>query len=131
MRTVDQLAIRSSGHPRVWIHGKSYCVLTEWISVPPYYSLFLVHYPQNNLVHKMAVPPEVSERPPSPQEDDSHTTQVESRMAWERVMGSNSPPPVAYDKTSVLILGWDENTDDTKTAEEVSVSRCIAFRVGI
>ena len=99
--------------------------------MPPNHLVFLVQYPQNNFVHKMAVPPEVSERSPSLQEDESHTTQVESRMAWERVMGSNSPPPVAYDKTSVLILGWDENTDDTKTAEEVSVSRRIASRIGV
>lgn len=34
-------------------------------------------------------------------------------------MGANSPPPVEYDKTSVLILGWAENADDTRTAEEV------------
>jgi len=34
-------------------------------------------------------------------------------------MGANTPSPVKYDKTAVLILGWDENADDTKTAEEV------------
>lgn len=50
------------------------------------------------------------------------TTQVKSRLAWERVMGANSPSPVRYDKTSVLILGWEENADDTKTAEEVRLS---------
>lgn len=40
-------------------------------------------------------------------------------MTWERVMGA-SQSPVRYDKTSVLILGWDRDADDTKTAEEVS-----------
>ena len=49
----------------------------------------------------------------------SQSTQVKSRQAWERVMGANSPSPVKYDKTSVLILGWEENSDDTRTAEEV------------
>lgn len=48
------------------------------------------------------------------------TTQVDSRLAWEKIMGADNPPPVKYDKTSVLILGWDEDTDDTRTAEDVS-----------
>ena len=53
------------------------------------------------------------------QDAASQTTQVKSRLAWERVMGANSPAPVKYLKTSVLILGWEENADDTRTAEEV------------
>ena len=40
-------------------------------------------------------------------------------MAWKEVMGASHPSPVKYDKTAVLILGWEENVDDTETAEEV------------
>jgi hypothetical protein len=47
------------------------------------------------------------------------STQVSSRMAWKEVMGASHPSPVKYDKTAVLILGWEENVDDTETAEEV------------
>jgi ribonucleotide monophosphatase NagD (HAD superfamily) len=47
------------------------------------------------------------------------STQVSSRMAWKEVMGANHPSPVKYDNTAVLILGWEENVDDTETAAEV------------
>lgn len=36
-------------------------------------------------------------------------------LAWERAMGL----PKKYEKTCVLILGWDEDCDDTSTAQEV------------
>jgi hypothetical protein len=44
-------------------------------------------------------------------------------MAWKEVMGANHPSPVKYENTAVLILGWDENVDDTETAEEVCCRR--------
>jgi hypothetical protein len=51
------------------------------------------------------------------------STQVSSRMAWKEVMGDNHPSPVKYDNTAVLILGWEENVDDTETAEEVCCAK--------
>jgi hypothetical protein len=50
----------------------------------------------------------------------SFTLQVaESRRIWERVMGTH-PSPQAYEKTCVLLLGWNKECDDTETASEVS-----------
>lgn len=49
-----------------------------------------------------------------------HATQVESRSIWEGIHGPNALDPVTYEKTSVLILGWGQNADDTMTAIEVS-----------
>jgi hypothetical protein len=50
----------------------------------------------------------------------SFTLQVaESRKIWERVMGTH-PSPQAYEKTCVLLLGWNKECDDTETASEVS-----------
>ena len=34
-------------------------------------------------------------------------------------MGTH-PSPQAYERTCVLLLGWDEECDDTETASEVS-----------
>lgn len=67
----------------------------------------------------MAGPQETMSWPQVAPQAASQSTQVASRLAWEQVMGANTPSPVKYDKTAVLILGWDENADDTKTAEEV------------
>lgn len=68
--------------------------------------------PQEDMSGPQVTPPTASQAAPQ-------STQVASRLAWEGVMGANIPSPVKYDKTAVLILGWDENADDTKTAEEV------------
>jgi hypothetical protein len=34
-----------------------------------------------------------------------------------------SPSPAAYEKTSVLLLGWNKDNDDTEAAGEVRLCR--------
>lgn len=43
-------------------------------------------------------------------------------------MGSNGPP-VKYEKTSVLLLGWAEDDDDTEAGDEVSYINRFIFRI--
>jgi hypothetical protein len=45
-----------------------------------------------------------------------------SRKIWERVMGTR-PSPQTYEVTSVLLLGWTGECDDTEAASEVSPSK--------
>lgn len=33
--------------------------------------------------------------------------------------GATIPPPVEYDKNSVLLLGWDEDAEDAPAFEQV------------
>jgi hypothetical protein len=51
----------------------------------------------------------------SPPRDDE-----EPHHIWERVMGFPRLPR-GYEKTSVLLLTWDKDDDDTKSYEEVRI----------
>lgn len=82
--------------------------------------LLLIHRLERNFCPTMAESQVDIKVPQTVQDVLQQTTQVESRLAWERVMGVENSTPVKYDKTSVLILGWEEDADDTRTAEDVS-----------
>ena len=51
--------------------------------------------------------------------EQPHASQVESRVIFEQAMGQASLP-VKHEKTSVLLLGWNPDNDDTGVAGEVS-----------
>lgn len=45
---------------------------------------------------------------------------VRPSSIWKRVKGTNTPPPIKYDKVSVPLLRWDEDAEDTPHSWEVS-----------
>jgi hypothetical protein len=52
----------------------------------------------------------------------SRTSKLDSQKIEEQVMDP-SPSPAAYEKTSVLLLGWNKDNDDTEAAGEVRLCR--------